>query len=107
MTSYVHHYIRSLAHTSHQLLKIKHQLHTLCSTATCHFIITTTRDSSQRFYNTILQTKHRKLASLLHARRRLHLLHQKKLFERKFVLLFNIFLFFNGSAAILPSSESS
>jgi hypothetical protein len=32
---------------------------------------------------------------------------QKKLFERKFVLLFNIFLFFNGSAAILPSSESS
>jgi hypothetical protein len=37
----------------------------------------------------------------------LHLLHQKKLFERKFVLLFNIFLFFNGSAAILPSSESS
>jgi hypothetical protein len=37
----------------------------------------------------------------------LHLLHQKKLFERKFVLLFDIFLFFNGSAAILPSSESS
>jgi hypothetical protein len=37
----------------------------------------------------------------------LHLLHQKKLFERKFVLLFTIFLFLNGSAAILPSSESS
>jgi hypothetical protein len=37
----------------------------------------------------------------------LHLLHQKKLFEQKFVLLFNIFSFFNGSAAILPSSESS
>jgi hypothetical protein len=37
----------------------------------------------------------------------LHLLHQKKLFERKFVLLFNIFLFFNKSTAILPSSESS
>jgi hypothetical protein len=35
------------------------------------------------------------------------LLHQKMLFERKFVRLFNIFLFFNGSAAILPSSESS
>jgi hypothetical protein len=29
----------------------------------------------------------------------LQLLHQKKLFERKFVLLFNIFLFFNGSAS--------
>jgi hypothetical protein len=37
----------------------------------------------------------------------LHLLHQKKLFERKFVLLFNILLFFNGSTAILPSSAMS
>jgi Ni,Fe-hydrogenase I cytochrome b subunit len=36
----------------------------------------------------------------------LHLLHQKKLFERKCVLLSKIFLFFNGSTAILPSSES-
>jgi hypothetical protein len=34
------------------------------------------------------------------------LLHQKKLFEQKFVLL-SIFLFFNRSTAILPSSESS
>jgi hypothetical protein len=34
------------------------------------------------------------------------LLHQKKLFEQKFVLLSNIILFFNGSTAILPSSES-
>jgi hypothetical protein len=39
--------------------------------------------------------------------RLLYLLHLRKLFERKFVLLYNIFLFFNGSAAFLPSSESS